>query len=175
MAALLAALPHSTWRQLRPGRCRRGRPSGHTIASRAMIRAASRSGRTSWAVKDGSSRPVLSRVVRTCRLRFGASSVGANSQSGYSIAARRQYTVRAAWLRLIGATAQIRACHVSWTPDVDVARVHFRVTPFGDSPVHRVVRPRDEAVQRHGHMPDQGTHSCEDSQDSMRSIARGHT
>src|SRR4029434_7919728 len=45
---------------------------------------------------------------------------------------------------------------------VDVPGVLPTVTPLRDHPVHRVVRPGDEAVQRHRHVPDHRPHcpSC---------------
>src|SRR4029450_392526 len=42
---------------------------------------------------------------------------------------------------------------------VDVARLLPTVAPLGNHPVHRIVRPSDEAVQRHRHVPNHVTHS----------------
>src|SRR4030095_3959449 len=44
----------------------------------------------------------------------------------------------------------------------DVPGVLPTVTPLRDHPVHRVVRPGDEAIQRHRHVPDHRPHcpSC---------------
>src|SRR4029453_18942877 len=37
---------------------------------------------------------------------------------------------------------------------IDVAGALATIAPFGNNPVHRVVRPCDEAIERHRYVPD---------------------